>query len=121
MRELLGLPLVATMALLAGSAVEAEVRSDWSKVQAISPGKRVAVLLHKDDAPSRDRKITVRFGHGRERHADNAGWAVAGIGAKGRSEDPGQGRGREALLGLDCLGDRRWIVASLLELGFCRR
>ena len=52
---------MAVMLLLAGSPVPAKVRSDWSRVQAVPPGRPMTVLFYKDQVQSADRKIVGRF------------------------------------------------------------
>ena len=39
----------------------AKIRSDWSKVQRVTPGTRTTVLLYKDQAPQGKRKVEGRF------------------------------------------------------------
>ena len=52
---------VAAVLLLAGPSAVAKVRSDWSAVQAVQPGKRMVVVLYDDEAPRGARKILGRF------------------------------------------------------------
>lgn len=52
---------MAFLLLLAGPSVLAKVRPDWSRVQAVPPGRPMTVVLYKDKAPSTDRKIVGRF------------------------------------------------------------
>ena len=56
-----GRPWMAALLLLAGLPATAKVRSDWSAVQAVQSGKRVAVVLYDDEAPRGARKISGRF------------------------------------------------------------
>ena len=56
-----GRPWLAVLLLLAGSPATAKVRSDWSKVQMVKPGKRMAVLLYDNEAARGKRKIVGRF------------------------------------------------------------
>ena len=56
-----GLPWMAALLLLAGLPAMARVRSDWSAVQAVQPGKRMVVVLYNDEAPRGARKISGRF------------------------------------------------------------
>ena len=39
----------------------AKIRSDWSRVQRVTPGTRTTVLLYKDQAPQGKRKVEGRF------------------------------------------------------------
>ena len=48
---------MAVLLLLAGPPAMAKVRSDWSAVQAVQPGKRMVVVLYSDEAPRGARKI----------------------------------------------------------------
>ena len=52
-----GLPWMAAMLLLAGAPAMAKVRSDWSAVRAVQPGRRMVVVLYNDEAPRGERKI----------------------------------------------------------------
>ena len=56
-----GLSWMAALLLLAGLPAMAKVRSDWSAVQAVQPGRRTAVVLYDDEAPRGARKISGRF------------------------------------------------------------
>lgn len=52
---------MAALLLLTGPLAMAGVKSDWSAVQAVQPGKRMAVVLYDDEAPRGARKISGRF------------------------------------------------------------
>ncbi len=56
-----GLPWMAALLLLTGLPAMARVRSDWSAVQAVQPGKRMVVVLYDNEAPRGARKIAGRF------------------------------------------------------------
>lgn len=55
------LPWMAALLLLAGLTAPAKVRSDWSKVNALPPGRPIIVLFYKDKIPPMDRRIVGRF------------------------------------------------------------
>ncbi len=52
--------LLAFLTAAPGLAIP-RIKTDWSAVQAVEPGKRITVLLYKDAAPAGSRKIKGLF------------------------------------------------------------
>ena len=57
----LRLPGMVSVLLLASPLAMARAKTDWSAVQAVEAGRRMAIVLYSDEAPWGKRKIRGRF------------------------------------------------------------
>lgn len=60
-RVRLTLVALAALMLFSGSLQANPVMTDWTRVEAVQPGKRILVRLYNDSAPAGSRALTGRF------------------------------------------------------------